>query len=62
MGNNKAVLVIDMPESCLECTLHNYHFCSISGKNIDKNLYDLMENDKPNTCPLKELPERRYYG
>lgn len=59
---SKAVLVVYMPDSCEECDFHNYHFCNVTGENIDKNLYDIMEDNKPSTCPLKELPKRRYYG
>ena len=57
---SKSVLVMDMPNSCNDCVFHNYHFCNITGENIDKNLYDLMEYKKPNTCPLKELPDERH--
>lgn len=57
---SKAVLVIDMPEGCLDCMFHNYHFCNITGENIDNNLYDLTADNKPNTCPLKELPDETH--
>ena len=54
---SKAVLVMEMPEGCLDCDFHNYHFCNVTGRNIDKNLYDIMEDNKPDWCPLKKLPE-----
>lgn len=57
----KAVLVMDMPESCVECNL-NYmiplgsrlrcHAFAL-GKAIDSNT-----RKKPKWCPLRELPER----
>ena len=57
----KAVLVMDMPESCVECNL-NYmiplgsrlrcHAFAL-GKAIDSNT-----REKPKWCPLRELPER----
>lgn len=57
----KAVLVMDMPESCCECNL-NYmiplgsrlrcHAFAL-GKAIDSNT-----REKPDWCPLRELPER----
>lgn len=57
----KAVLVMDMPESCCECNL-NYmiplgsrlrcHAFAL-GKAIDSNT-----REKPDWCPLRELPEK----
>lgn len=57
---DKAVLVMDMPESCLECNL-NYMIPNgsrlrchafVLGKAIDSNT-----RKKPDWCPLRELPE-----
>lgn len=57
----KAVLIMDMPESCWECNL-NYmiplgsrlrcHAFALA-KAIDSNT-----REKPDWCPLRELPER----
>ena len=58
---SKAILVIDMPDSCNECCLHNYHFCDVIGDCIDKYMYDINEKDKPSWCPLKEVPEKKEY-
>ena len=50
---SKAILVLDeMPSSCYECKLHNYHFCDANGESID---YD----NRPSHCLLKELPKIR---
>ena len=49
---SKAILVLnEMPLSCYECPLHNYHFCDVNGDPID---YDV----RPSHCMLKELPEK----
>lgn len=51
---SKAVLVIDMPESCDKCPLMFRHeeerCCMPEGRNSFSN--------KPSWCPLKSLPER----
>ena len=57
---SKAVLVMDMPESCEECSLHNYHCCNVTGQSVESNLYDIKDENKPNWCPLKELPDEEY--
>lgn len=51
---NKAILVIDMPESCDECTLcieddAYYDFCAVTG-------YWIMSDDKKEWCPLRPMP------
>lgn len=63
----KAVLVMDMPESCKKCVfcrglnackLKKYlagdRICTIY--TVDKQI---MEGGKPDWCPLRELPERK---
>ena len=59
---SKAVLVIDMPEGCNDCILNNCHFCDVTNENIESYMYDIMEVDKPDWCPLKELPHKRYHS
>lgn len=62
----KAVLVMDMPESCKKCVfcrglnackLKKYlagdRICTIY--TVDKQI---MEGGKPDWCPLRELPEK----
>ena len=58
---SKAIFVTDMPNSCSECDFHNYHFCDLNYESVESFLYD--ENtidDKPNWCPLKELPDEEH--
>ncbi len=59
---SKAVLVLDMPEGCNDCVLNNCHFCDVTNENIESYMYDIMEVDKPDWCPLKELPHKRYHS
>ena len=47
---SKAVLVIDMPESCFHCKLHDWLNCRII-----KGCH--TGNTRPDWCPLKEMPE-----
>ncbi len=57
----KAILVIDMPSSCMGCNfLHceieeNKEYCE--AREI-RNQVDLAKEEKPNWCPLKPMPEK----
>ena len=58
----KAVLVMDMPESCFGC---NFLYCNADA-NIDScqamevpRIVNSDTYDKPDWCPLRELPERK---
>lgn len=66
----KAVLIMDMPESCKKCVfcrglnackLNKYlvgdRICTIY--TVDKQI---MEGGKPDWCPLRELPEKMKTG
>lgn len=59
----KAVLVMDMPETCKDCSCkypsykdYALYDCAITGKTvpIDGGRY----GEKPYWCPLRELPEK----
>lgn len=56
----KAVLVMDMPKSCFGC---NFMYCdeendteTCQATETERDI-DLIE-DRPDWCPLRELPER----
>lgn len=62
---NKAILVIDMPEKCIDCPLcatyaasawspREYWCTAYDNKDVD-HPYD----DKPDWCPLKPAPEEQ---
>lgn len=54
----KAVLVIDMPNSCFHCKLDQYgHLCGATLKNNDGNA-----NKRPSWCPLRPMPEQMSWG
>ena len=62
----KAVLVIDMPRSCAECTLRtsleaNYLYCIAT---LPRLKIDPMtaSNIKEHRCPLRPLPQRIEQG
>lgn len=57
----KSVLVMDNPESCFEC---NFLYCD-GDTNLDScqareeaRLVDSATYEKPDWCPLRELPEK----
>lgn len=49
------IIVKDIPQNCYECNNHNYHFCSWTGECIEEYM---DSSDRPNSCPIKELPEK----
>lgn len=58
---SKAVLVMDMPDSCMGC---NFLYCNVES-NVDScqamevsKIVDLEKEDKPDWCPLRPLPEK----
>ena len=60
----KAALVMDMPETCENCACKYPSYkddalydCAITGKEIPINGGHYGE--KPDSCPLRELPEKR---
>lgn len=60
----KAILVMDMPECCDECSLLNYSFdypvCIISGET--RGYAFRTKERKMDKCPLKLVPEKRGYS
>ena len=71
---SKSALVIDTPETCLDCMLcfeldeGTKAFCLVMDDENDKGLCRDIQCDggycqnKPEWCPLKEIPNRRKYG
>ena len=59
---SKAVLVLDMPQTCKECPLNYSNDCDDSVCVPTENLIYpewIEENRKPDWCPLYSLPEKR---
>ena len=54
---SKAVLVIDMPNSCKECPVRSFVGYGKWCAGHDDTCIDNYPT-KPNWCPLKELPEK----
>ena len=58
---SKAILVMDMPSSCMGCNfLHceieeNKEYCEARE---NRKQVDLTKEEKPDWCPLRELPEK----
>ena len=53
--NTKAVLVIDMPKICRECSLKRGLFCGANGR----DLYGFYTKGIADWCPLKPMPEKK---
>ena len=59
---DKAILVIDMPDSCIKCPVcasyqastfsSREYWCATNGKDVDPN-------SKPDWCPLNPAPEEQ---
>lgn len=66
---SKSILVIDAPETCLDCRfcreLHEgiEACCELSDEPNDKELCRMIEADycqeKPDWCPLRDFPEKK---
>lgn len=56
----KAILVIDMPESCIDCKFMKHGICLAykSERRMNDEEYYSCDEAKPSWCPLKPMPER----
>ena len=64
----KAVLVMDIPESCVDCQFcYEYHegieaCCTVTREPSNDDMYRIIKEDycqdKPDWCPLKPMPEK----
>ena len=52
---NKAILVMDMPESCSECNLHKDGYC----QSKLKYTYGRIDECRASFCPLCEVPQKK---
>lgn len=55
----KAVLVIDIPESCPDCRFFESVWSECYAISEQYNRGVMTEEAKPDWCPLRELPEKR---
>lgn len=54
---SKAILVMDMPESCRDCPIRSLSDdCQVAGRYVQEYRYN---KNKPDWCPLREMPERK---
>ena len=64
---SKAVLVIDMPERCLDCPLGyeddygDWCIASVGETGEHRDIYQQVHNKltRPDWCPLKPLPKKK---
>ena len=67
--SNKAIFVMDMPESCVDCQFcYEYHegieaCCTFTREPSNDDMYRIIKEDycqdKPDWCPLKPVPGKR---
>lgn len=59
----KAMLIIDMPNSCRDCPLHEMSgsFNKLLCVPLQKS-YDKFINERPNQCPLRFIPSKHYHS
>ena len=59
---SKAILVMDMPDSCMGC---NFLYCDAENNSEScqarekARIVDLENEDTPDWCPLREMPEKK---
>ena len=59
---SKAVLVMDMPESCRTCDLRvigSVNFCTGTDCREIDQMKIINEDIKPDWCPLRPMPEKK---
>lgn len=58
---SKAILVIDMPDSCDECPLFCGHYSDMCCGGLHNRTinYPYPKDFKQDWCPLKEVPEKK---
>ena len=58
---SKAILVLDMPESCLACPVGQNYSCILETciycPVAKKNTIDLETESRPEWCPLQKIPD-----
>lgn len=58
----KAILVIDIPEKCFDCPMHDWDTQTYGPKIICQLIEDSPRinfgDSRPSWCPLKPLPEK----
>lgn len=66
---SKAVLIIDMPENCIDCKFcREFHegveaCCEMMDDPDDDTLCRMIDgycHQKPNWCPLRKLPDKEF--
>lgn len=64
---SKSILVIDTPDKCSMCKFINrtdegYCYCRVFDFDYQINQYMSTPKEKPDWCPLKEIPKKRSHN
>ena len=52
----KAILVIDMPNECIECNQFVFECCHAMKRQIERE--NIVQCKRPSWCPLRPLPNK----
>ena len=52
----KAILVIDMPNECIECNQFVFECCHAMKRQIEHE--NIVQCKRPSWCPLKPIPDK----
>ena len=58
---SKAILVMDMPESCSDCPCCYIPRCEVLEKSLKTSEPSEIYECKPDWCPLKPVPEKKQH-
>lgn len=58
---SKAILVMDMPDSCVSCPLFGNHYSDLCCKALNNRSidYPYPKEFKQEWCPLREMPQKK---
>lgn len=61
---SKAILVMDMPDSCDKCSLFGNHYSDMCCRALNNRgiNYPYPDNFRQEWCPLKLAPSKRYHS
>ncbi len=60
---SKSILMVDTPENCKECDFCYERLCGNGRCTRNKDSGNVVPDEgKPNWCPLREVPEKKFYN
>ena len=53
----KAILMIEMPEDCVECNQFAFECCHTMKREIERE--NIVQCKRPSWCPLRPMPQKK---